>query len=237
MSRTARIGIGVSAFIIFSSLIIFSIHQLFHAELNIFPFRAQQPVDAYLAPKQNIWSDLSVSEFEQILEFLYTVPNDLNLTREANATAWDNHIAIVEVLHPNKTDAVRYLDGDAPPPPRYARIIINEGATDHAGLLEYSVGPLPPTQQTSIEPLFWPYNSGRNRVGNPLPNYEDIVRWFASLGNEVSDIVDDLLGEVFLSNLWMRMGLDADRIVDHSRAQVFGRDATCHGSFATGYLE
>lgn len=196
MSRSARIGIGASAFIIFSCLVIFSVRQLLPSRLNGFPFKEHPEFEVYHASKKNIWSDLEVSEFEEILDFLYTGPNNLNLTRAENTTAWDNHIAVVEVLHPNKTDALRYLDSDASIPPRYARVVINQGATEQAGLLEYSVGPLPPSQETTIDPLIWPYNSGRNFVRNPLPSYEDFVRWFDSLGNEVSDIVDDLLREV-----------------------------------------
>jgi primary-amine oxidase len=235
MSRSARIGIGASAFIIFSCLVIFSVRQLLPSRLNGFPVKEHPAVEVYHAPKKNIWSDLEVSEFEEILKFLYTVPNELNLTRAENATAWDNHIAVVEVLHPNKTDALRYFDSDDAVPPRYARLIINQGATEQAGLLEYSIGPLPPSQETKIEPLIWPYNSGRNFVKNPLPNYEDIVRWFAALGNEVTDVIDDLLGEVLY-------GIHKDEsktnlLSDHSRAKIFQGDTTGNGSVSTSDLE
>jgi primary-amine oxidase len=57
------------------------------------------------------------------------------------------------------------------------------------------VGPLPTSQDTKILPLSFPYNSGRNFVQNPLPKYEDILLWFSNLGHEVSDIIDDLIGE------------------------------------------
>jgi primary-amine oxidase len=57
------------------------------------------------------------------------------------------------------------------------------------------IGPLPACKDTQILPLSFPYNSGRNFVKNPLPKYEDILEWFSDLGHEVSDIVDDLIGE------------------------------------------
>jgi len=135
-------------------------------------------------------------EFQDILNYLYTVSNGLNLTRTGNATAWDNHVAFIEALVPNKTDALRYLDSGVPVPPRYAHVVINRGATKQAAIVEYSVGPLPTSQETKIKPLTWPYNSGRNYVRNPLPQYEEIINWFADLGHEISDIVKDLLGEV-----------------------------------------
>jgi primary-amine oxidase len=101
-------------------------------------------------------------------------------------------------LVPNKTDAVKYLDSDSSKPPRWARVTINVGTTQQAGIVEYMVGPLPASSETQILPLTFPYNSGRNFIQNPLPNYESILEWFASLGHEVSDVVDDLLGEVIL---------------------------------------
>ena len=57
------------------------------------------------------------------------------------------------------------------------------------------VGPLPTSPNTTISPLTWAYNSGRYSVDNPLPNYEDILAWFSDIGDQISDIVDDLLGD------------------------------------------
>ena len=196
MRKNSAVGIGLSAFVIFAGFFLLSIRRLLPWEQNGLTPSGQPVIETYKAPRENIWADLNDSEFQDILNYLYTLPNGLNLTRTGNATAWDNHIAIIEVLVPNKTDALRYLDSKAAVPPRYARVIVNHGATEQAGLMEYSVGPLPTSQETKIEPLIWPYNSGRNHVKNPLPNYEDVIRWFATLGHEVSDIVKDLLGEV-----------------------------------------
>jgi primary-amine oxidase len=196
MPKHVTLGISVSASIILTCVFLVSIRQLLPWGLAGFPLSKHPASETYKAPRENIWADLDDSEFQDILDYLYNVPNDLNLTRTGNATPWDNHIAFMEVLVPNKTDVLRYLDSEAAVPARYARVVINQGATEQAGILEYSVGPLPTSQETKIEPLIWPYNSGRNRVKNPLPQYEEIVNWFANLGHEVSDIVKDLLGEV-----------------------------------------
>jgi primary-amine oxidase len=110
--------------------------------------------------------------------------------------SWDNHIAVIEALVPNKTDALTYLDSDAALPTRYARVIINRGAAEVAGLDDYMVGPLPASQDTTITPMSWAYNSHRHTVDNPLPDYEAVVEWFATLGKEAADMVEDLLGDV-----------------------------------------
>lgn len=197
MPKHATTGISVSAFIIFTSIFFFSIRQLSPLGLIGFALSKRPASESYKATRENIWADLNDSEFQDILNYLYTVPNDLNLTRTGNATAWDNRIAFMEVLVPNKTDALRYLDrSQAVLPPRYARVVVNHGATEQACIMEYSVGPLPTSQETKIEPLIWPYNSGRNYVKNPLPDPQAIISWFAALGHDVSDIVKDLLGEV-----------------------------------------
>jgi primary-amine oxidase len=149
----------------------------------------------FRAPRVNIWAELSEDEVEDLLFFLYNVPNNLNLTRPENATAWDNHIALVEAFSPNKTDAVSYLNGASDLPHRYARVVVNQGATDMAGIFEYLVGPLPAGPETIVEPLTFCYNSGHNYVLNPLPDYQSIIEWFVALGNDMSDMIEDLLGE------------------------------------------
>lgn len=109
---------------------------------------------------------------------------------------YDNHIAIVEALVPNKTDALQYLDNESDIPDRYARVTVNQGAQEQAGIYMYMVGPLPVNGKTTIQPLTFPYNAGRNFVRDPLPDYGDIVAWFAEVGKDVADMVEDLLGEV-----------------------------------------
>ncbi|KIW08636.1 uncharacterized protein PV09_00592 [Verruconis gallopava] len=183
----------VWAFMLLAGVSFFVWNHWIHEE----PQRPGRHVFGHYAPKTNIWADLDEAEFEDILTFLFEEPNDLNLTKKDKAGPWDNHIAIIEALVPNKTDALKYLDSDAAEaPPRYARVIVNRGATEQASIDDYMVGPLPTGPNTTITPLSWVYNSGRNSVKNPLPNYEDIVLWFAELGAELSDMIDDLLGEV-----------------------------------------
>ncbi|MCJ1472377.1 hypothetical protein MMC13_001024 [Lambiella insularis] len=84
----------------------------------------------FQASKPNLWADLDDLEFDDVLSFVYC-QKFLNLTRGAEATALENRISLlVEALRPNKTDALRYLDGSSEAPGRWARVAVNQG-TDH----------------------------------------------------------------------------------------------------------
>jgi hypothetical protein len=76
----------LSASILFTAFIFFASQPILHHLSLPLDFGAE-PHLLYVAQKKNIWSDLDGREFEDVLEFLYTVPNDLNLTRVRNATA------------------------------------------------------------------------------------------------------------------------------------------------------
>ena len=51
----------------------------------------------------------------------------------------DNYISHIETLKPNKTDVLDYLRGDSSSVPRYARVVINEGAATVPGVVQYYV--------------------------------------------------------------------------------------------------
>lgn len=53
--------------------------------------------------------------------------------------SYDNAIKLVEVLQPNKTDVLAYLNGTSGPPERWARVAINYGDTDEAQIINYMV--------------------------------------------------------------------------------------------------
>jgi hypothetical protein len=75
-----------------SASLIFIVFVLFASNPFISPRQAPldlgtESLENYNAPKTNIWSDLSDDEFDDVLGYLYNVPNDLNLTRVGKATA------------------------------------------------------------------------------------------------------------------------------------------------------
>ncbi|KAL8775892.1 MAG: hypothetical protein Q9194_003537 [Teloschistes cf. exilis] len=75
------------------------------------------------------------------------------------SSPWDNKIIAVELLQPNKSDALSYLDSDTQAPVRNARALIRFGATLEPYLQEYLVGPLPVAAgKTTVAPLDYIFN-------------------------------------------------------------------------------
>jgi len=54
-------------------------------------------------------------------------------------TSNDNAIVLLEVLQPNKTEVLGYLNGKNGPPERWARVLVAQGATDEAFAVDYMV--------------------------------------------------------------------------------------------------
>jgi len=88
------------------------------------------------APRANIFKELTKAEKTSVSNFVRT-----NLQ---NAD-----IQLVNILLPNKTDALRYLDGSATQPARYARVLTQTTCY----MKEYMVGPLPVGTATKLLPL------------------------------------------------------------------------------------
>lgn len=147
----------------------------------------------FQAPKTNVWYGLSDDEVAATTEWLFEQA-DLNLTAAEEASSWDNTIDFMQLLLPNKTDALLYLDGVGPAPPRYAQVSLDLRATENATLTEIAVGPLPVDEDTSWEVLTYPYSrerrgSIRNTFADDLTLYYD---WLSVVGANISDITLEL---------------------------------------------
>ncbi|KAL8639331.1 MAG: hypothetical protein Q9228_003623 [Teloschistes exilis] len=113
------------------------------------------------APKSNIFAGLTADETVAVTKFLHD-EKSLNLTAASNATRQVPSIIAVELLQPNKSDALSYLDSDTQAPVRNARALIRFGATLEPYLQEYLVGPLPVAAgKTTVAPLDYIFNKGR----------------------------------------------------------------------------
>lgn len=98
------------------------------------------PVDVPVeAPKPNPFKALSGEEIASVVSWLMA-DKSLNLTDVDSETLSlsDNYIAHIEALKPNKTDVVSYLDCNGTVP-RYARVVLNQGAHDPPTVSEYFV--------------------------------------------------------------------------------------------------
>jgi primary-amine oxidase len=100
---------------------------------------------------------------------------------------------LVELLLPNKTDALAYLEGKAPPPPRFAHAILDIRTTKTAYIQDFVVGPLPISPRTTVNPLNYPYNHG-GRVKNTMVKGDTSGDWLTQVAVNMSDITMKLWG-------------------------------------------
>lgn len=192
------------------------------------------------APKDNVFASLTNDEAAAVIKFCHE-QDSLNLTAAENATAWDNQITVVDVLMPNKTDALAYLDGDGDKPKRYAVVTVSHGASEEPYIEFIGVGPLPVTAETSLVDLSWLSTKGQARVHKYNADEDAWSDWFAEIASDIQDITKDLInGTVTGSDddddfdiwgvdpLWHRDG----RVVQwvtfwaHVSEDTFGYDAT-----------
>lgn len=109
--------------------------------------------------------------------------------------SWDNTILNLDLLQPNKSDALRFLDSGAAAPPRYAQATLQFGATTKPYIREYMVGPLPVTKgKTTVAPLDYIYNKGQGvqRVYNadPVAQQEFGLQVGASIQNVTKKLLN-----------------------------------------------
>ena len=150
------------------------------------------PAD-FTAPHQNIWSGLSNKEAASVTKWLFA-QKELNLTVAENATDWTNSILQVELMIPNKTDVLAYIDGDAEPPTRYAHVVLAMQASEYPTYNDILVGPLPVSNKTTTwQPLEYPFT---RKTGGTIRNLdadeESIYQWLYNVSSTISDITLDL---------------------------------------------
>lgn len=150
--------------------------------------------------RHNVWAELSIAETEALLSFLHSVPNSLNLSSSMYVGPFRNYVLRTELLRPNKSQALSYIDGTSQvKPPRWAAVVIYNGSGGDVTLDEYSVGPLPPSAETEIRPLTFYHNSGKSSSPNLVPDSISLRDWPYSIADEISDITQGILGSVINS--------------------------------------
>ena len=207
----AAFGSGVIfsalAFFLFSSIPqsrIVNTLSFYHQYLKVLSPISQSPrppqlvtlgdASPFHAPRYNVFAELSSEERRDVVTFLYENSDILNLTERTVNFDSPNWINQIEVLRPNKSDAVSYLDNGGPEPCRYATVSVVQNDGSNAFLAEYQIGPIPISNDTGVQRLVFPHNSGRNDVQTTIP---DMVLFFwivMGKGNDVQDITEDLLG-------------------------------------------
>lgn len=147
----------------------------------------------FRAPKQNVWSDLTRREADEVYGFLLKEWADLNLT-ETPKDAGDNFIVTLETLQPNKSHALPYILEDRNRPDRWAKVVLSHNTDEGPLLTYYAVGPLPISAHTGVQPLVYPFNSGRSSVPNLMADFAGSAQFALSLAENISDITTELLG-------------------------------------------
>lgn len=98
---------------------------------------------------------------------------------------------LVESIQPNKSDALSYIDGDASPPPKWAKAILDMRAFEDPYYQEIMVGPLPVDNSTTTwAPLAYPLtkNSG-GKVRNLEADSEKLYsEWIYPITSSIADM-------------------------------------------------
>ncbi|KAF2192177.1 amine oxidase catalytic domain-containing protein [Zopfia rhizophila CBS 207.26] len=137
------------------------------------------------APRKNIWLALSATEVEGVSMLLH---HRFNLTG-------DDTIIQIELLQPNKTDALPFLaNNNGTPPSRYARATLLFASSEDPYYRDYMIGPLPATNITKIQPLTYMFNNKTpGKVNVPAPYIgQDLLNFVLRIGSEVKDITQEL---------------------------------------------
>ncbi|KAI1098905.1 copper amine oxidase [Jackrogersella minutella] len=155
------------------------------------------------AAKANVWSQISPEDNLAVWNLLHDPASGLNLTDPDTAILTDNYVFYIDIVHVNKSDVLPYLDGSGSKPSSWARVIIFEGGKPEPVSQEYMVGPLPVSNETTIQKLDYLYNGGS---GGTVPfngRYFDQKRVDAStpllisVMSNITDITSALFGGVW----------------------------------------
>lgn len=103
----------------------------------------------------------------------------------------------MDLLQPNKTDALAYLDDNGPPPARFARATLQFNSQDQPYIQEYMVGPLPLADATGRhKELNYIFTSGRGRTNVYNADTEAIAAFNLEVGSQIKNITAQLLNGV-----------------------------------------
>lgn len=103
----------------------------------------------------------------------------------------------VELLQPKKADALAFFDSGAAAPDRYARAVVQFGATLEPYIQEYQVGPLPVANgSTTLAPLDSIYNKGKGYIRIYDHDQEALAAFTYQIATSIADITKLLLNGV-----------------------------------------
>ena len=184
------LGGALSALLIFSGLLFYIFWGSGPIRQHDFSAPSKNPHRLFEAPAQNPWAELDDAEVAQVYTWLH---ENTHLLGSHDGLPGPKGLILVELLRPNKSNVVGYLDNSGPVPGRWARLSNLETRGDNAFIVEYMVRPLPPSSNTKVLPLSYCHNSGRNFIQTPVPDVSALLGWVLGIGENASDITLDLL--------------------------------------------
>jgi hypothetical protein len=182
------------------------------------------------APRDNIWAGFDKEERKTLEDYLngwlngtvsniggnFTIPKNISEPIDSffglpsSAFSASLKLARLDMLPPKKADALAYLSGSGPAPPRYAQFIAEYGypessipdwADSPAYLQNYAIGPLPLSSNSKIIPMDWDSTRpGRsNAIYKEGREYANADQMIAKVADSMKDILIDLVGAVNLT--------------------------------------
>ena len=178
-----------------SSVVLASIIGLYYISLfnghtpslDFEPVVSQQ--QSFKAPRANIWTELSIQEADEVHDFLDNIQTSFDFGPNGTRS-----IQSLEILRPNKTDALPYLDSDAHQPSRWAQLVAIERGDNQTAIAHYMVGPLPVGPGTIIKPLNFCFNSGRNYIRSPVLHDASLQEYLVFTLLNAYDVLEKLVG-------------------------------------------
>jgi primary-amine oxidase len=209
MMASWKPGVSASALVIFSSLaylLWWTLYPTSTTRHQPFVSPSDSPCSSssspscqrkhFQAPALNPFAELDDVEAGQIYTFLSEADT---IKQVSSPLADDLPVYLIELLRPNKSDVVDYLDNGGAFPERWARVSTLKSEGDDAFIMDWMVGPLPGPSSSSnttmqILPLTYNHNSGRHSVQSPVQDVFAMLDWALSVGQNASDITQFLLG-------------------------------------------
>ncbi|KAH7394285.1 putative copper amine oxidase [Pyrenochaeta sp. MPI-SDFR-AT-0127] len=173
---------------------------------------AKQPIID--APHKNIWISLTDQEASSVIQLLQNNNTGFNLT---GPNERGNSITLIELLPPNKTSALPYISGKGPEPLRYARARLTIRSVAEPYVQDFMVGPLPVSNQTTIQPLDFLYNKGQGKIRMYDAESEQTNAWDKAIGESVAGVTKALWNATLNDTLTLQAinpyWLDDDRVI------------------------
>ena len=151
-----------------------------------------QPPPASPPSPVNLWASLTVTETADIQSWLEHPARNLNLSRGASSSAFDNIVYLIETFYPPKADALAHLANPDTivPPTRYARVTIHHGGQKDPTVKDYLVGPLPVGKRTKMEELTAIYHRDIPYNARGFVNLLDLERAWEAVPSSLKDAIE-----------------------------------------------